>query len=47
MARNSASMSSQIAALVTKHSTSASAECTGLRDTIMPSAAATRIVPKM
>ena len=43
MARNSASISSQMAALVTKHSTSDSAACTGLRDTITPSAAATRI----
>ena len=40
-------MSSQMAAEVTKHRTSDNAEYTGLRDTITPSAAATRMVPKM
>ena len=43
-ARNSASISSQMAAEVTKHMTSASAEYTGLREVITPSAASTRIV---
>src|SRR3569833_1744481 len=41
-ARNSASISSQIAALETKHTTSDSAECTGLREMMTPSAAITR-----
>jgi hypothetical protein len=41
-ARNSASMRSQMAALVMKHRTSDSAECTGLRATMTPRAAATR-----
>ena len=44
IARNSASISSQSTALVTKHSTRLSAEYTGLRDTITPSAEATRMV---
>jgi len=42
-ARNSASSSSQIAAAVTKHSTSARAEYTGLREVITPRAASTRM----
>src|SRR5690349_5416836 len=46
-ARNSASISSQMAALVKKHSTSSSAECTGLRTVIMASAATARIDAKI
>ena len=42
-ARNSASMSSQIAALVKKHNTSSNAACTGLRTVIMASADTARI----
>src|SRR3954467_12947673 len=45
-ARNSASISSQIAALVKKHSTSSKAECTGLRTQIMASAELARITAK-
>jgi hypothetical protein len=47
MARNSASISSQIAAEVTKHSTRLSADYTGLRDTITATAASTSTVAKM
>ena len=39
MPRNSASSSSQITALLKKHSTSSSAQCTGFRARITPSAA--------
>src|SRR5688572_2553570 len=41
-ARNSASMSSQIEALVKKHTTSSNAACTGLRTVIMASAETAR-----
>ncbi len=44
-ARNSASSSSQMAAELMKHMTSASAEYTGLRALITPSAAAMRMAP--
>ena len=45
-ARNSASMSSQMAAEVTKHMTSPRAEYTGLRALITPTAERTRMPPK-
>src|SRR5579872_3102657 len=47
MARNSASVSSQITAELQKHSTRKSAEYTGLRATMSPSAQATSSVPKI
>ena len=47
IARNSASTSSQIAADVTKHSTSDNAEYTGLREMITPERRGTRIVAKI
>ena len=46
MARNSASISSHNAALVKNANTSDSAEYTGLRATITPSAAAIRMAEK-